>query len=77
MPSTLETGATAGAGAEDAGACIGGEATWLNITSSSKLVVRIVSIIGIRFTTSGDLLAVAFGFADENLVSAARLILSF
>ena len=76
MTGTLGTGAIIGASAECAGACTGGEATWSNVLSSSKLVVRVGSKIGISFTTSGDLLAIAFGFADENLVSDARLILS-
>ena len=73
---TLGTGATEGSGAEDAGDCTGGEATWSNVPSSYKLAVRLGSKICIIFTTSCYLPAVAFGFAAETLVSAARLTLS-
>ena len=45
MTGTLGTGATEGSGAEDAGDCTGGEATWSNVSSSYKLAVRLGSKI--------------------------------
>ena len=76
MSGKLGTGATAGAGTEDAGAFTVGEETWFNFPSYSKLLVCLGSNIGIRLAMSGDLPEVAFGFADETLLSDSDLILS-